>query len=91
MHQGWNYGGRAASSTEGSWRDALERICPMPAPMRTSEDWERFHHMDLNQMTRGQLRLEEDRTRLRLTMEDHPDEWFLVRVEAIQEALRHAR
>jgi hypothetical protein len=91
MRNGSDYRRGPTSSPEMSWRDFLERVCDVPCPLRDEAEWSRHHHLDVKEMTAGELCLEADRVRMRLVLDDRPDDWLLRRLAALQEALTHAR
>lgn len=66
-------------------------VYPIPDPFRSLEEWERWRHLDLPELSTPELLRERARLRLRLTLDDAPDSWCLERLQAIEGALRHAR
>ena len=70
--------------------EILEGLYPIPQPLDSYEDWERYHHLDLDDLSLAQLRLELDRARFRLMLDDSPSEWHLERVRVLEQRVHHA-
>ncbi|WP_447969898.1 hypothetical protein [Nitrospira sp. M1] len=56
----------------------------MPDPFDTQEEWLRFHHDDLAEMTTTQLREEKERIKIRMLYGTKAPSWFSGRLEAIE-------
>lgn len=63
-------------------------VYPIPNPLNSEEDWLRFTHQDLNNMTKAELRREYYLVELCLNVEDKPHSW-LVQREVRLKALIH--
>ena len=78
------------SATGGSPNDSsfLEQIYPGAGQWWLREHTAlRYFHADLANKSRGELRMEIRRLRLRLTLDDVPERWLLQRHHAVVEAL----
>ena len=64
-------------------QDFLEVFCPLPDPTRSYEQGERADHRDLDRLEDEELQREAGRARLRLLVDDKPDEWLIERPRAI--------
>ena len=66
----------------------LERIYPLPDPLRSYEDLQRACHLDLPGLSREDLWRQHFRCDHRIRMDDHPSPWLYARLEAIRAELR---
>jgi hypothetical protein len=71
-------------------QEILEELYPNPQPLDSHEDWERYVHLDLADLSLAERLVELDRARIRLTYDDSPSDWLLGRVRVLQEVVRHA-
>ena len=65
----------------------IDHRAQVPNPLFTAEEFERFHHLDLASMSKGELLRERDREKMILVMTDTPDCWHVERFRAVEEAL----
>jgi len=72
-------------------RTFCQWLCALPDGLDTLEGFSRTHHQDLLGMDRVALRRERDRVRLRLVLEDEPDQWFVERLAAVDGVIRASR
>lgn len=72
-----------ASLSRPNVRWLLEQLYPVPDPLRSHEEWERFWHLDLNGLTPEELQLERAQVVFRLTFDYAPHDWLLKRLDAI--------
>jgi hypothetical protein len=63
----------------------------LPDPLDSAEQWARYHHEDLIEMSRMELVLARTRTLLHLASEMRPDPWFRERLTQIQRRLKDER
>lgn len=68
--------------------DILELFYPIPEPLRSWEQRERFYNRDLEGLTLPQLLAERARVRGRMLNDTHP--WLFERLDAIESAIRRA-
>lgn len=71
--------------------DGSAELCPIPNPLDTAEQWESYHHLDLDGMSRFDLRLTRARVFMRLARERHAHPWLLERLREVQRRLGHER
>jgi len=71
----------------------LERICPLPRPMRSLADWTRHIHADLETLTDRELAREGRLARQRADLDWNPDTraWFEGRATAIDAEIKRRR
>jgi hypothetical protein len=72
-------------------RRLLDGFCRKPDPFDTIEQYQRFHHFDVERLSLAELLLERDRVKQRLLLDARPDRWFLDRLRVLQERLADAR
>lgn len=68
------------------WR--FDRLYVAPNPLESLEQYQRFIHVDLKEMTKPVLKRELSKVRLRLLYDDNPPGWILKRLEKLQKALQ---
>ena len=66
----------------------LDFLYARPNPFTSYEEWEKYSHSDLQNMTRALLKREHARLKLRLLYDERPAAWFLERLEKIGALLR---
>lgn len=59
-------------------------VYPIPNPLNSEEDWLRFTHQDLNNMTKAELRREYYLVEWCLNVEDKPNSWLAQREERLR-------
>lgn len=64
--------------------DLLGTVYAIPDPFATFEQWQRWVHADIAEMTDAQLRREYKRANDRLAYEDTPGEWLIARVARLR-------
>lgn len=69
----------------------LNALYPIPAPVRSAEEADKYHHRDLRKLSREALLREEHSARFRWAFAESTleREWLTSRLEAIREALRN--
>jgi hypothetical protein len=77
--------------SRGRTRGASPELCPIPEPLNSAEQWESYHHLDLDGMTRFELRLTRARVFMRLARERRPHPWLLERLKEVQRRLGRER
>jgi hypothetical protein len=85
-----NYGRHEDSGSCRSGRLAsavADDVCPVPDPLETQEESERFHFHDLKGITVSGLRMERETVRLALILDPGGDPWRLSRLSKIDEEL----
>lgn len=65
--------------------------CQIPDPLDTAEQWESYHHMDLDYLTRFELLLTRARLFMRLAREHQAHPWLLERLGEVQRRLKDER
>ena len=68
-------------------RRFLDRLYPIPDPIETVGQFERFSHSDLAAMPLEEIYREARRVQLRLDYDDRPAAWLLGRLQALREAI----
>jgi hypothetical protein len=81
MQGEWNPNEPSQSSKNLGW--LLDLLYPVPDPLRSNRDWERFCHEDLCDLTADELRVERARVVWILTFHNNPHPWLLERLDAI--------
>lgn len=71
--------------------DLCALLYPVPDPVESLEQNERYHHRDLARLAEPELRRELERLRLRLLLEDDLPAWLLQRRMRLEHALGDAR
>jgi len=66
----------------------LDFFYRQPNPLTSFEQWQKFIHDDLQNMTRALLRREHARLKLRLLYDEKPASWFIERFEKIGALLK---
>lgn len=59
-----------------------------PNSLSSYEEWKKFTHKDLQNMTLALLKRERSRLKLRLLYDEEPSDWFLQRLDRIEERLK---
>ena len=57
----------------------LDAFCPIPDPYETYEQWVRYHHYDVPEMTPSERRMEMEAVKMRLLIDPTPSEWLTER------------
>jgi hypothetical protein len=68
----------------------LAVLYPIPDPLSSEEDCQRFQHYDLAEMTRAELTREYARLTWRLLFDDTPHNWLVEREDRLKRLL-HTR
>lgn len=71
--------------------ELCELLFPIPDPLDTLEQRERFEHRDLAGLSRAELLRERERLKLRLLLDDAPDPWLFQRLDVLRRMLGDAR
>lgn len=82
---------RMRSLAQGRARAMRGEFCPVPDPLDSAEQWESYHHLDLDGMTRFELAMTRTRLFMRLARERCAHPWLLERLAVVQRRLRHER
>jgi hypothetical protein len=73
-------------------RRLLELLADVPDPLRSYDQYVKYHHLDLAQLSLSRVLFERDRLKqLLLLFEDAADPWHAARLRAIEAHLRRAR
>jgi hypothetical protein len=84
--------GRDLSPSIDNKQWLLDQFYAIPEPLRSYEDLLKFRHLDLTeQRLPEELKLEIDRLRDRLRLDEQPHPWLFMRLDALEEAVRRAR
>jgi len=78
-------------TSHGDRGDGLVEVCPVPNPLDSLEQWESYHHLDLEYLTRFELLLTRTRLYMRLARDPKPHPWLLERLEEVQRRLKDER
>ncbi|MEP7028432.1 MAG: hypothetical protein ABI960_07545 [Candidatus Eisenbacteria bacterium] len=62
---------------------------PVANPLDSDVEWDRYYHLDLEDMTRAELQLERARLLMRLAHERDPHPWLRERHNHLQRRLGH--
>lgn len=79
---------RPRRSYQNRITDLIAAIYPLPNPLESYEDWRRFTHQDLDDMTHTQLNREYELVRCRRLLDDPPHHWFTDRLERVRACTR---
>lgn len=74
-------------SQEVKRRRFIEVVYSIPNPLNSLEEWQRFVHNDLADMTIEELRREYDRVDFCILFDDSPHPWLIQRREQVEQVI----
>ena len=70
-------------SYKASAKALLAGASTLPDPLASEEDWIRWQHLDIHELSPRERWVERHRVRLRLMFDPNPHPWFYERIRAL--------